>query len=110
MDILEYHNGLDLGSNHHNQVVSAICDFEIVLAGVSNGYYEDITLMDVLFFVASANKSPPFGLKKDIGIRLDGNVSLPQTSTCSLTLTLSFHDIANKLALALTFGVGFGDI
>lgn len=67
MDILEYHNGLDLGSNHHNQVVSAICDFEIVLAGVSNGYYEDITLMDVLFFVASANKSPPFGLKKDTG-------------------------------------------
>ena len=49
MDILKYHNDHDVGSNLHNQVVDAICDFEILLAGVSNDYYEDITLKDVFF-------------------------------------------------------------
>lgn len=49
-------------------------------------------------------------MEKGYWQRLDGNVLLPQASTFSLTLTLYFHEIANKLALALTFGVGFGDI
>ena len=44
MDILKYHNDHDVGSILHNQVVDAICDFEIFLAGVSNDYYEDIKL------------------------------------------------------------------
>ena len=110
MDILKYHNVHDVGSNLHNQVVDAICDFEIFLAGVSNDCYEDITLKDVLFFVSSVDKVPPFGLEKKIDIRFDKNVSLPQASTCSLALTLPFHDIANKMVLALKFGVGFGDI
>ena len=80
------------------------------MTGVSNGYYEDITLKDVLFVVASVDKFPPFGLEKKIDVRFDKNVSFPQASTCSLTLTLPFYDIANKMILALKFGVGFGDI
>ena len=60
MAILNYHNYHDVGSNLHNQVVDAICDFEIFLVGVSNGYYEDIMLKDVLFFVASIAKIAPF--------------------------------------------------
>ena len=62
------------------------------------------------FFVASVDKIPPFGLEKKIDVGFDKNVSLPQASTCSLTLTLSFYDIANKMILPLKFGVGFGDI
>ena len=81
-----------------------------ILAGVSNGYYEDITLKDVLFVVASVDKIPPFGLEKWIEVSFHENVSLSQASTCSLTLTLPFHDIANKMVLALKFGVGFRDI
>ena len=61
MAILNYHNYHDVGSNLHNQVVDAICDFEILLAGVSNAYYEDIMLKDVLFSVAIIAKIPPFG-------------------------------------------------
>ena len=80
------------------------------MTGVSNGYYEDITLKDVLFVVASVDKIPPFGLQKKIDVRFDKNVSLPQASTHSLNLTLPFDDIANKMILALKFGVGFGDI
>ena len=110
MDILKYHNDDGAGSNLHNQVADAICDFEVFLAGVSNGYYEVITLKEVLFFVASVDKIPPFGLEKKIDVRFDNNVSLPQASQCSLTLTLPFHDITNKMILALKFGVGFGDI
>ena len=110
MNILKYHNDHDAGSKLHNQVGDAICDFEVFLAGVSNGYYEDITLKDVLFFVASVDIIPPFGLEKKIDVPFDKNVSLPQASTCSLTLTLPFHDITNKMILPLKFGVGFGDI
>ena len=107
MGILKYHNDHDVGSNLHNQVVDAICDFEIFLVGVSNVCYEDTILKDVLFFVASVDKISPFRLERKIDIRFDKNVSLPQASTCSLTLTLPFHDIANKLGLALKFGVEF---
>ena len=57
------------------------------MAGVSNDYYEDITLKNVLFFVASVDKIPPFGLEKKIDVRFD-----------------------NKMILALKFGVRFGDI
>ena len=91
-------------------MVDEICDFEIFLAGASNGYYEDITLKDVLFFAASVDKIPPFELEKRIDVKFDKNVSLPEASTCSLTLTLPFHDISNKMVLALKSGVGFGDI
>ena len=104
MDILKYHNDHDIGSNLHNQIVDTICDFEIFFAGVSNGYCEDITLKDVLFFVAKEN------WKKKIDICFDKNVSLPQASTYSLTLLLPFHHTSNKMILALKFGVGFGDI
>ena len=107
MNILKYHNDHGVGSNLHNQVVDAICDFEIFSAGVSNGYYEDIMLKDVLFFVASVDKIPPFRLERKIDIGFDKNVSIPPASTCSLTLTLPFHDVANKMVLALKFGVGF---
>ena len=103
MDILKYHNDHDVGSNLHYQVVDAICDFEIFLAGVSNNYYEDITSKDVLVFVASVDKIPPFVLEKKIVLGFDKNVSLPQASICSLTLTLPFHNIANKMVLALKF-------
>ena len=65
MDILKYHNDHDAGSNLHNQVGYAICDFEVFLTGVSNGYYDDITLKDVLSFVASVDIIPPFGLKEN---------------------------------------------
>ena len=84
MDILKYHNDYEAGSNHHNQVVDVICGFEMFLAGVSNGYYEDITLKDVLFFVASVDKILSSRLEKEIDIRFDKNVSLPQASRCSL--------------------------
>ena len=110
MAILNYHNYHDVGSNLHNQVVDAICDFEIFLVGVSNGYYEDIMLKDVLFFVASIAKIPPFGYKKKLDICFDKNVSLPQAFTCSLALTIPFYGIANKMVLAVKFGVGFGYI
>ena len=80
------------------------------MAGVSNGYYEDITLKDVLFVVASVDKIPPFGLEKKMDVGFDKNVSFPQASTCTLTLTLPLYDIVNKMILALKFGVGFGDI
>ena len=60
MAILNYHNYHEVGSNLHNQVVDAICGFEIFLVGVSNEYYEDIILKDVLFSVASVAKIPPF--------------------------------------------------
>ena len=110
MAILNYHNYHDVGSNLHNQVVDAICDFEIFLVGVSNGYYEDIMLKDVLFFVASIAKIPPFGYKKKLDICFDKNVSLSQAFTCSLALTIPFDDIANKMVLAVKFGVGFGYI
>ena len=73
------------------------------MVGASNGCYEDIALKDVLFFVASVDKIPPFELEKRIDVSFDKNVSLPQASTCSLTLTLLFHDIANKMVLALKF-------
>ena len=62
------------------------------------------------FFVASVDKISPFGLEKRIDVRFDKNVSLPQASICNLTLALPFHDIANKMVLALKFGVGFRDI
>ena len=44
----------------------------------------------------------------DVGF--DKNVSFPQASTCTLTLTLPLYDIVNKMILALKFEVGFGDI
>ena len=82
MDIFKYHSN-HVGVNHHNKVEDVICDFEIFLVGASNGYYEDITLKDVLFFVASVDKIPLFGLEKKINIRLDKNASLSPISTCS---------------------------
>ena len=109
-DIFKQHIYHDVGFNLDNQVGDVICNFQIFLTGVSNGYYEDITLKDVLFVVASVDKIPPFGLQKKIDVRFDKNVSLPQASTYSLNLTLPFDDIANKMILALKFGVGFGDI
>ena len=69
MDILKYYNDHDVGSNLHNQVVDATCDFEIFLAGVSNGCYEDITLKNVLF--PSVDKIPSFGLENKIDVRFD---------------------------------------
>ena len=69
MDILKYYNDHDVGSNLHNQVVDATCDFEIFLAGVSNGCYEDITLKNVLF--PSLDKIPSFGLENKIDVRFD---------------------------------------
>ena len=71
IDILKYYNDHDVGSNLHNQVVDATCDFEIFLAGVSNGYYEDITLKDVLFFLPIIDKIPSFGLENKIDVRFD---------------------------------------
>ena len=100
MDIFKYHSN-HVGVNHHNEVEGVICDFEIFLVGVSNGYYEDITLKDVLFFVASVHKIPLFRLEKKIDIRFNKDVSLSPTSTCSWNLTLTFRDIVNKIVLAL---------
>ena len=69
MDILKYYNDHDVGSNLHNQVVDATCDFDIFLAGVSNGCHEDVTLKNVLF--PSVDKIPSFGLKNKIDVRFD---------------------------------------
>lgn len=43
-------------------MICMICHCEIFPVGVSDDYYEDITLHDILFFVASIEKNSPFGL------------------------------------------------
>ena len=43
-------------------MICTICHCEIFPVGVSDDYYEDITLHDILFFVASIEKNSPFGL------------------------------------------------
>ena len=85
-----------------------ICHCEIFPVGVSDDYYEDITLHDILFFVASIEKKFTFRFVKKIDKCSDKNVSLPQASARTITITLPFHGIATKMVLALKFRVEFG--
>ncbi|XP_057306870.1 uncharacterized protein LOC130645038 isoform X4 [Hydractinia symbiolongicarpus] len=101
----------EVGSNRFLEIQDCIVEFELFLSQVDSGEVTRNNLPlrfdQLVEFCTGVDRIPPYGFEKKIDVKFK-DVSLPNASTCSLTLTIPTKELSKRMATGIHFGEGFG--
>ncbi|XP_057298887.1 uncharacterized protein LOC130629634 [Hydractinia symbiolongicarpus] len=101
----------EVNSNRFLEIQDCIVEFELFLSQVDSGEVTRNNLPlrfdQLVEFCTGVDRIPPYGFEKKIDVKFK-DVSLPNASTCSLTLTIPTKELSKRMATGIHFGEGFG--
>ena len=101
LELIEFKCDCEPNRNEWNIIRNLECDFELLVAALTNSEIPQKALSDVVFLLIGCEKVPPFGMLKKIEVSFDQVKTFAKISTWLVRLTLPVRDIEKTLKLCL---------